>query len=147
MVLGVLALLIGLLCGGMVAAAHVRLARRVRAASAPGEAPPLAAGVCRCALDWPQWRITSVISEPDEHPRALICVAPPAEPQRSSVLLLEVQAPPTGLEVLTGWMDAKIVVTAVRRSNEAVELRRFKSSQPVRVTVVSDSIPEPTPTP
>jgi hypothetical protein len=147
MVLGVLALAIGLLCGGVVAAAHVRLTRRVRSVMGFAGASPEVGATGGSALDWPEWRITSVISEPDAAPRALICVGPPADPQRSSVLLLEVQAPPTGLKVLTGWRDAKVVVMAVRRGNEAVELRRVESSERVRVMVISDSIAEPTPTP
>lgn len=138
---------VGLLCGGVVAAAHVRLTHRVRSVLGRAEESEEPGHWCPSPMDWPEWSITSVVAEPDAEPRALISVAPPGDQRRASVLLLEVRAPPTGLDVITGWRDAKVAVMAFRHSEQAMELRRLRSSERVWVVVISDSIAEPTPTP
>ena len=152
MALGIVAVLVGLLGGAMVAAAYVRLARRVEALGGsepttlpvPPASPGYLAPVSR-PLDWPEWRIGTVIAEPSDEPRALVSVARPERPARTCIVLLEVQEPPAGLDLLNQWRDADVVVSPARLGGQSLELRPRQSSERLQVLVISDSIAEPTP--
>lgn len=92
-------------------------------------------------VDWPELRVRSAVSEPDEPLLVLLLVEWPAR-ERLATALIALQADKgEAMRLLTQWRDEDAAISPARRNGDLIELRRRQTLDRVIGRVLAEDAP------
>jgi hypothetical protein len=117
-------------------ASAVRLLR-IGAREAGDLAGKLAIPFPRCAADWPELRLDAVVPDPERAKRVLLLARWPADPDRSALLVVDVDGAATrGQRLLMHWRDSDASLAPVLIARDRLLLRRRRARDTVIAIVI-----------
>jgi len=90
------------------------------------------------ASDWPEILVREVIAQADQSAQVLLLVGWPAHPRRQATLLMAVDDGQQSTDLLLAWRDARASVAPLRLGESVLELRRRRSLERIRGTVIAE---------
>jgi hypothetical protein len=94
----------------------------------------------RCAAEWPELRLESVVVDPEGSSRVLVGATWPAHPECRAFLLLDLdEAPSRARRLLAQWCDDNVSLSPRTLDGERIRLRRRRSRDAMCARVVRET--------